>query len=189
MHHPAAHIQPADFEPDETFYGMIAARDTLYVVGPNHGQGLEVKQNGHIRQLIDISATQGHIVPTAIAANGGTFHVGNLNTFPIMPGTSQILDISRKFGFYVLGKPMACICQGSAMYSLLLGAYRSWRHQNAIVRGKAIAGGLEVFLMGIGVLMVSPIGSQRCPCHGLYVLQICVMFFVLLIAVDISKED
>jgi hypothetical protein len=45
------------------------------------------------------------------------------------------------------------------MYSLLLGAYRSWRHQNAIVRGKAIAGGLEVFLMGIGVLMVSPIGS------------------------------
>lgn len=66
---------------------------------------------------------------------------------------------SSIFGFYVLGKPMACICQGSAMYSLLLGAYRSWRHQNAIVRGKAIAGGLEVFLMGIGVLMVSPIGS------------------------------
>ena len=96
MHHPAAHVQPADFEPDETFYGMIATRDTLYVVGPNHGQVLEVKQNGHIRQLIDISATQGHIVPTAIAANGGTFHVGNLNTFPIMPGTSQILDISRK---------------------------------------------------------------------------------------------
>ena len=96
MDHPAAHVQPADFEPDETFYSMIAALDTLYVVGPNHGQVLEVKQNGHIRQLIDISATQGHIVPTAIAANGGTFHIGNLNTFPIMPGTSQILDISRK---------------------------------------------------------------------------------------------
>jgi hypothetical protein len=61
------------------------------------------------------------------------------------------------FGFYVLGKPLAYICQGSAIYSLLLGAYRSWRHQNAIVRGKAIAGGFEVFLLGIGVLMVNSI--------------------------------
>jgi len=64
---------------------------------------------------------------------------------------------SSIFGFYVLGKPLACICQGSAIYSLLLGAYRSWRHQHAIVRGKAIAGGLEVFLLGVGVLAVSPI--------------------------------
>jgi len=68
-------------------------------------------------------------------------------------------DPNSVFGFYVLGKPLACICQGSAIYSLLLGAYRSWRHQHAIVRGKAIAGGLEVFLTGIGVLMVSPIQS------------------------------
>ena len=96
MEHPAAHTNPGDFEPDETFYSMIAVRDTLYVVGPNHGQVLDVKPDGRIRQLIDISISQGHIVPTAIAVNGGTFHVGNLNTFPIMPGTSQIFDISRK---------------------------------------------------------------------------------------------
>ena len=96
MTHPAAHVNPDDFEPDETFYGMIAARDTLYVVGPNHGQVLAVRPDGDVRQLIDISATQGHIVPTTIAVNGGAFHVGNLNTFPIVPGTAQILDISRK---------------------------------------------------------------------------------------------
>ena len=96
MEHPAAHTNPGDFEPDETFYSMIAVRDTLYVVGPNHGQVLDVKPDGRIRQLIDISISQGHIVPTTIAVNDGTFHVGNLNTFPIMPGTSQILDISRK---------------------------------------------------------------------------------------------
>ena len=40
MEHPAAHTNPGDFEPDETFYSMIAVRDTLYVVGPNHGQVL-----------------------------------------------------------------------------------------------------------------------------------------------------
>lgn len=70
------------------------------------------------------------------------------------------------FGFYVLGKPLACICQGFAIYSLLLGAYRSWRHQNAMVRGKALAGGLEVFLLGVGVLIVNPTQSWRRLCHG-----------------------
>jgi hypothetical protein len=58
------------------------------------------------------------------------------------------------FGFYVLGKPLACICQGAAIYSLSLGAYRSWRHQHAIVRGKAISGGFEVVFLGLGVFVV-----------------------------------
>jgi hypothetical protein len=93
------------------------------------------------------------------------------------------------FGFYVLGKPLACICQGSAIYSLLLGTYRSWRYQHAMVRGKAIAGGLEVFLLGVGVLTVNAIKSRSHLRHGLHISQICLVFFVLLIAVDISKED
>lgn len=58
------------------------------------------------------------------------------------------------FGFFVLGKPMACICQGAAIYCLFLGAYRSWRLQNAIVRGKAISGGFEFVMLGLGVAMV-----------------------------------
>ncbi len=61
------------------------------------------------------------------------------------------------FGFYVLGKPLSCICQASAIYSLLLGAYRSWRHQHAMVRGKAITGGIEVLLLGFGVFTVCPV--------------------------------
>lgn len=58
------------------------------------------------------------------------------------------------FGFYVLGKPLACICQGAAIYTLLLGAYRTWRIQNAIVRGKAITGGFEIVLLWVGVVVV-----------------------------------
>ena len=95
MTHPVAHPEPDDFEPDETFYSMIAVRGKLYVVGPNHGQLIEVERNGDVRQVIDISATQGHIVPTSVVSHGGTFQVGNLNTFPIVPGYSQVLDISR----------------------------------------------------------------------------------------------
>lgn len=96
MTHPVARPEPDDFEPDETFYSMIPVRDKLYVVGPNHGQVLEVTLNGDVRQLIDISASQGHIVPTSITFQDGTFHVGNLNIFPIVPGSAQVLDISRK---------------------------------------------------------------------------------------------
>jgi len=95
MMHPVAH-PPDDLEPDETFYSMTPFRNDLYAVGPNHGQVLEVALDGTVRRLIDISASEGHIVPTAIVFHGGTFHVGNLNTFPIVAGSSQVLDISRK---------------------------------------------------------------------------------------------
>jgi hypothetical protein len=44
-------------------------------------------------QVADISATQGHIVPTAVAYHGN-FYVGNLNTFPIQDGSSKILKIT-----------------------------------------------------------------------------------------------
>lgn len=78
---------------------------------------------------------------------------------------------SKIFGFYVLGRPLACICQGAAIYVLLLGAFRTWRSQNAIVRGKALSGGFEMVFLGAGLAVII------------------LMFFVLLIAVDISKED
>jgi hypothetical protein len=94
--HPSAVKEDADFEPDETFYSMVAVKHKLYVVGPNHGQVIEVGEDGQLNQLIDISASQGHIVPTAIAFHRGMFHVGNLGTFPINPGSSKVLDISRK---------------------------------------------------------------------------------------------
>ncbi|EKD18441.1 hypothetical protein MBM_03434 [Drepanopeziza brunnea f. sp. 'multigermtubi' MB_m1] len=59
------------------------------------------------------------------------------------------------FGFFVLGKPLSIICQGSAIYTLLLGAFRIWRMQNAIVRGKAITGGFEIVALAAGFLAVS----------------------------------
>jgi len=77
---------------------------------------------------------------------------------------------SPVFGFYVLGKPLACICQGAAIYTLMIGAFRTWRSQNAIVRGKAISGGYEILLMAGGIF------------------AILLMFFVLLVAVDVDKE-
>ncbi|KAN0093839.1 hypothetical protein V8E51_017023 [Hyaloscypha variabilis] len=78
---------------------------------------------------------------------------------------------SAYFGFFVLGKPLSCICQGAAIYTLGIGAFRTWRSQNAMVRGKAISGGLEIVMLG-GALFV-----------------LLTLFLALLIAVDIEKED
>jgi hypothetical protein len=94
--HPAKFESPDDFEPDGTLYSMIAAGDTLVTVEPNHGQVLAVNRHGAIRQVIDVSASQGHIVPTSIAARHGSFYVGNLNLFPIDPQWARVQTISAE---------------------------------------------------------------------------------------------
>ena len=93
MAHPVAHPNPPDFEPDGTWFSMVAVRGELYAVEPNHGELDVVSPNGNIRRIADISATQGHIVPTAVAYHGN-FYVGNLNVFPIVDGSSKILKIT-----------------------------------------------------------------------------------------------
>jgi len=91
--HPVAVPNPGDFEPDGTWYGMVVVRGEFYAVEPNHGELDAVALDGRIRRVADISATQGHIVPSAIAYHGN-FYVGNLNTFPIEEGGAKILKIT-----------------------------------------------------------------------------------------------
>lgn len=86
---------PGDFEPDGTWYSMISVRDTLYAVEPNHGELDRIQLNGEIERVADISASQGHIVPTALAYHNGGFYVGNLHPFPVTPGSSVILRINQ----------------------------------------------------------------------------------------------
>jgi len=91
--HPVANPEPDDFEPDGTWYSMVAVRGKLYAVEPNHGELDVISPDGTISRVVDISETQGHIVPTAIAYHGN-FYVGNLHTFPIQEGSSKILKIT-----------------------------------------------------------------------------------------------
>ena len=93
MANPVQNPNPPDFEPDGTWYSMIAVGGNLYAVEPNHGELDRITTSGQISRVIDISASQGHIVPTAIAYRGN-FYVGNLNTFPIVPGSSKIYKIT-----------------------------------------------------------------------------------------------
>ncbi len=93
MNNPVANPEPDDFEPDGTAYSMINVNDNLFVVEPNHGELDRITPNGDIKRIIDISASQGHIVPTAQTFHHGNFYVGNLSPFPI-EGKSKVLKIT-----------------------------------------------------------------------------------------------
>jgi hypothetical protein len=92
--HPVANAEPDDFEPDGTWYSMIAVRGVFYAIEPNHGELDAISIGGNVRRVLDISGIQGHIVPTALAFNGHDFFVGNLDTFPIKDGSSKIMKIT-----------------------------------------------------------------------------------------------
>jgi len=93
--YPPAHLGP-DVEPDGDWYSMIAVGGVLFSVDANGGQLVSIKPgSGKIDRVIDISATQGHIVPTAVAEFEGDFYIGNLQTFPAVTGGSKIFRTRR----------------------------------------------------------------------------------------------
>lgn len=96
MTHPTAHPEPhGGAEPDGTPYGMINVNGDLYVTEPNQGDIVKVTIPGGIAsRVVDISVSQGHIVPTVIAFHEGNFYMGNLDTFPVVKGQSGIYKIS-----------------------------------------------------------------------------------------------
>lgn len=92
--HPVKNPNADDFEPDGTFYSMIAIRSHLYVVEPNHGEVDRVDpRGGAIERVVDVSASQGHIVPTAISYHGN-FFLGNLDVFPITPADAKVMKLT-----------------------------------------------------------------------------------------------
>jgi len=97
---PVANPNPLDFEPDGDAFSMVAAGGVLYVAEANSGQILQVKPNpGRIERVVDISATQGHVVPTSIAMFRGDILVGELRPFPSVPGSAEVLRYSHNGRF------------------------------------------------------------------------------------------
>ncbi|KAL8778626.1 MAG: hypothetical protein Q9203_001628 [Teloschistes exilis] len=74
------------------------------------------------------------------------------------------------FGFYRLGVPLSCICTGAAIVVNLLGTYRFWRQQNAMLRGKILCGGWEMLVI-----------------YGLFFIT-SLTILVLVLALDIRKD-
>ena len=91
---PVANPQPDDFEPDGTWYSMIAKDGLLFAVEPNHGELVQITPSGNVHRVTDVSRVEGHIVPTAMISDGPDFLVGNLDTFPIKD-SSKVMRITR----------------------------------------------------------------------------------------------
>ena len=103
-----------DVEPDGDWYSMIASGGVLYAVDANGGQLVTVKPNsGKIDRVLDISASQGHIVPTAVVEFEGDIYIGNLQTFPAVTGASKIFRMKHN------GKDLSVVATG---FTAVLGA-------------------------------------------------------------------
>lgn len=104
--HPAANVDPEDFQPDGDFYNLIAARGKLYTVEPNHGQVWSVTKRGDVEMVTDISKLGEHwIGPTALVDSDGGLLVSNLGGFPITPNSSLLLTLRPGCGDRV-GSPV-----------------------------------------------------------------------------------
>lgn len=81
--------------------------------------------------------------------------------------TAQLFRLQRQImpdagiGYFLLGVPLAVTCIICAVLLVLLGGYRFWRQQQALVRGKIYAGGWEVKLIVITGFMVN---VWQCVC-------------------------
>lgn len=64
-------------------------------------------------------------------------------------------------GFFVLGVPVAAAFIGLAILVLLIGAYRFWRQQRAMIRGKVYAGGWDISLIMLLSIIVSIAWSRK----------------------------
>jgi hypothetical protein len=78
--HPVANPDEEDFEPDGTWFSMIAVGGALYPMDSNHGELDRVTPDGTISRVIDISASVGHVVPTALAQGPERGHHGDLRS-------------------------------------------------------------------------------------------------------------
>jgi hypothetical protein len=56
-------------------------------------------ETGKIFRITDLSASQGHVVPTTLALHDGALFVSNLGTFPITTGAERVFRIDRQSGF------------------------------------------------------------------------------------------
>ena len=94
MNNPVQNPEEDDFEPDGDWYSMINVGNDFYAIEPNHGELDKITSSGKVSRVIDFSATLGHIVPTSVIYHDGYFYVGNLNVFPIVPGSSSVYQVS-----------------------------------------------------------------------------------------------
>ena len=169
--HPIAQPNPPDFEPDGTWYSLVEMGGDLYSVEPNHGELDKITTSGQISRVADISASQGHVVPTA-ATFRGDFYVGTLTTFPVHQGVARILKVTPRGEVSVAARGLTAVLGVAYDGQGRLYALETSTADNSgptpgtgrVVRVTS-AGGLEAVASGL----TSPTGMTFGPDGQLYV--------------------
>jgi hypothetical protein len=171
---PVANPEEDDFEPDGTWYNMVSLGSTLYAIEPNHGELVRILVNGKIMRVIDISASLGHVVPSALTFHEGAFYVGNLGTFPVVPGTTEILKINNGGKIKSISSGLTTVvgidfdAQGR-MYALESVTFPGFPGPDAAGSGKVVRVNDDGSLTTIASGLVFPTAMTFGPDGALYV--------------------
>jgi hypothetical protein len=129
----------------------------LYAVEPNHGEIDQIDPStGAIVRVIDVSASQGHIVPTTIAYKGD-FFFGNLGLFPITPGSSYLFKVT----------PSGQIAAWAGGLTTVLGLAFGRNDEMYVLESMTVAGFPGPSELGAGqILRIDPNGRQTIIATG-----------------------
>ena len=172
---PPANSGPSidDWEPDGTWYSMIAVNGSLYATEPNHQEVDRVSPTtGAIHRVVDVSGSSSTWVgPTGLVFHGSNFFFGNLAPFPIVPGSASIFKLAPSGTFELLHPGFTTVVglvfgRNESLYVLELSAAPGFPTPGAgkIVRVSA-SGQVQDILTGL----VVPTAMTMGPDGALYV--------------------
>ena len=174
---PVANPDADDFEPDGTWYGMVAVRGAFYANEPNHQELDRITPNGQITRVLDMSTRfvpppnwQG---PTGIAYHG-TFYVGTLGTFPVHPGTQNIYKITPSGSIQVAASGLTTVL-GVAfdalgrLYALETDTVMGFPSPAAVGKGQVVCVNGNGSLNTVATGLTFPTGMTFGPDGNLYV--------------------
>lgn len=92
QNNPVANPPCCDFDLEGVWWTLNTSHGVFYTNNANTGDFLRVTADGVTTRVLDMSASEGHNVPAAVAQNGN-FYIANLGLFPITPGSSSLYKI------------------------------------------------------------------------------------------------
>lgn len=179
--HPVTNPDLDDFEPDGTWYGMVASNNVLYVTEPNHQELDRVTRSGEISRVLDLSTI---FVPpanwqgaTGIAYHNGKFTIGTLGTFPVRPGSQALYKVSKSGHIEVAASGLTAVLgvaydhQGR-LYALETDTVAGFPGPSAAGSGMVVRVNRDGTLTTIATGLVFPTAMTIGPDNALYVSNI-----------------
>jgi hypothetical protein len=94
-------FEQGDWEPDGTWYSMVALGHKLYATEPNHQVIEQITTHGRVTRVLDMSENSltrtpkpEWIGPASLSVHDGDLYFGALGPFPIEPGQEQIWKLT-----------------------------------------------------------------------------------------------